>query len=115
MIHTVRDLPISTLLISHDRYYQLFRYLRPNYTVYHARAVNLIWALENATKRPYVESIVAQGLTSPQSRNVQESYEAFGVFWRLTGDFRGKTVIIRILTSRRQRIVCCQAFALRFQ
>ncbi|ETW86774.1 hypothetical protein HETIRDRAFT_30556 [Heterobasidion irregulare TC 32-1] len=64
----------------------LFRYLRPNCTVYHARAVNLIWALENVTKRPYVESIVAQGLTSPQSRNVQESYEAFGVFWRLTED-----------------------------
>ena len=90
MIHTVRDIPSLTLLASHDRHYQLFRYLRPNYTVYHARAVNLIWALENATKRPYVESIVAQGLTSPQSRNVQESYEAFGVFWRLTGNFRGK-------------------------
>ena len=36
-------------------------------------------------KRPYVESILAQSLTSPESRNDIGAYEAFGVLWRLTG------------------------------
>ncbi|EPQ60111.1 hypothetical protein GLOTRDRAFT_101965 [Gloeophyllum trabeum ATCC 11539] len=57
----------------------LFKYLRPNRTAYHVRAVNLIWSLEDATLRPHVESIIAQNLMSPESRNIQEAYEAFGV------------------------------------
>ncbi|KAI0050603.1 hypothetical protein FA95DRAFT_1536117 [Auriscalpium vulgare] len=64
----------------------LTHYLRPAYSTYHARAVNLIWALENSTQRRYIESIIAQGLTSPESRNNEGSYEAFGVLWRLTED-----------------------------
>ena len=36
-------------------------------------------------KKPYVESIVAQSLTSPNPRHDNEVYEAFGVLWRLTG------------------------------
>lgn len=47
--------------------------------------MHLIWNLEHVLKRPYVESVIAQSLTSPESRNIQERYEAFGVFWRLTG------------------------------
>jgi hypothetical protein len=64
---------------------KLLKYLRPNCGVYHVRAVSLIWSLEALTKRSHVESIVAQTMTSPELRNVQESYEAFGVLWRLTG------------------------------
>lgn len=64
---------------------KLLRYLRSDCAAYHVRAVNLIWALEAATKRSHVESILAQTMNSPESRNVQESYEAFGVLWRLTG------------------------------
>lgn len=47
--------------------------------------MHLIWDLEHVLKRPHIESVIAQSLTSPESRNVQERYEAFGVFWRLTG------------------------------
>ncbi|KAF7307364.1 Dopey-N domain-containing protein [Mycena indigotica] len=65
---------------------RLLEYLRPNLTVYHARSVNLIWSLERATSRSHVESILAQTMTSPESRNVQDAYEAFGVLWRLTED-----------------------------
>lgn len=64
---------------------QLLRYLRPEFTVYHVRSVNLVWQLEGATKQSHVQSIIAQSLSSPQSRNNQGAYEAFGVLWRLTG------------------------------
>jgi hypothetical protein len=64
---------------------RLLKYLRPNFTVYHVRSVTLIWSLQNATSRSHVESILAQTMNTPESRNVQEAYEAFGVLWRLTG------------------------------
>jgi len=64
---------------------KLLKYLHPDYGVYHLRAVNLIWSLESSTTHSHVESILAQSMTSPESRNVSEAYEAFGVLWRLTG------------------------------
>ncbi|KAF9786711.1 Dopey, N-terminal-domain-containing protein [Thelephora terrestris] len=64
----------------------LLRYLRPEYAVYHVRAVNLVWQLENANPQPHVEAVLSQSLASPQSRNNQGVYEAFGVLWRLTDD-----------------------------
>jgi hypothetical protein len=64
---------------------KLMKYLHSDCAVYHVRAVNLIWSLEAATKRSHVESILSQTMTSPESRNIHESYEAFGVLWRLTG------------------------------
>ncbi|KAF9654142.1 hypothetical protein BDM02DRAFT_3152598 [Thelephora ganbajun] len=64
----------------------LSRYLRPEYAVYHVRAVNLIWQLENAIPQPHVEAVLSQSLVSPQSRNNHGAYEAFGVLWRLTDD-----------------------------
>lgn len=64
---------------------QLFRFLNVDFAPYHVRTVHLIWMLESATTHDHVESIVAQSLTAPESRNVHEAYEAFGVFWRLTG------------------------------
>ncbi|KAF9270860.1 hypothetical protein L218DRAFT_952937 [Marasmius fiardii PR-910] len=65
---------------------RLMRYLRPDCAAYHVRAVNLIWALEASTPRPHIESILAQSMASPESRNVQEAYESFGILWRLTED-----------------------------
>lgn len=64
---------------------KMLYYLRPEYTAYHVRSVNLIWSLESSVKKPYVESILAQSMTSAESKNVSEIYEAFGVLWRLTG------------------------------
>ncbi|TFK56468.1 hypothetical protein OE88DRAFT_1715528 [Heliocybe sulcata] len=82
----------------------LFKYLRPDRTAYHVRATNLIWSLEDATSRPHVESIIAQNLMSPESRNIQEAYEAFGVLWRLTDDhllpgFRLKVPMMIVLET----------------
>ncbi|KAG7099897.1 hypothetical protein E1B28_001698 [Marasmius oreades] len=65
---------------------RLMYYLRPDCAAYHLRAVNLVWALEASIPRPHVESILAQSMASPESRNVQETYESFGVLWRLTED-----------------------------
>ncbi|KAF8633541.1 hypothetical protein AX15_001344 [Amanita polypyramis BW_CC] len=65
---------------------KLLHYLNPSFSVYHVRAVNLIWSLQEVAIRPHVESILAQTLTSPESHGVVEAYEAFGVLWRLSDD-----------------------------
>ncbi|KAG5340493.1 hypothetical protein C0989_001400 [Termitomyces sp. Mn162] len=83
---------------------KLLKYLRADYVVYHVRAVNLIWSLEIATTHSHVESIIAQTMTSPEYQNINESYEAFGVLWRLTEDnllpgFRFKVPMMIVLET----------------
>ncbi|KAJ7665387.1 Dopey, N-terminal-domain-containing protein [Mycena polygramma] len=90
---------------------RLLKYLRPNFTVYHVRSVNLIWALESATSRCHVESILAQTMNSPESRNVQEAFEAFGVLWRLSEDnllpgFRFKVPMMIVLDTLKNEDPC---------
>ncbi|KAK7063885.1 dopey-N domain-containing protein [Favolaschia claudopus] len=89
----------------------LMKYLRPSFTVYHVRAVTLIWSLEKATSRSHVESILAQMMNAPESRNVQEAYEAFGVLWRLTEDnllpgFRFKVPMMVVLDTLKNEDPC---------
>lgn len=73
---------------------KLLHYLRPKFSMYHVRAVNLIWSLESSMKKPYVESILAQSLTSPKPRHDNEVYEAFGVLWRLTGTYSTSEIVV---------------------
>ncbi|KAI3621823.1 hypothetical protein WG66_015956 [Moniliophthora roreri] len=80
------NFPIDNRTTMSNMVTRLLTYLRPHCAAYHVRAVNLIWSLEAATDRPHVESILAQTMGSSESRKVQEAYEAFGVFWRLTED-----------------------------
>lgn len=68
-------------------FFQLLRYLRPECAVYHVRAVNLVWQLENANPQPHVEAVLSQSLALPHSCNNHGAYEAFGVLWRLTSGF----------------------------
>ncbi|KAJ7204429.1 Dopey, N-terminal-domain-containing protein [Mycena pura] len=97
--------------IIHKMITGLLKYLRPNLTVYHVRSVNLIWALEKATSRSHVESILAQTMTSPESRNLPDAYEAFGVLWRLTEDnllpgFRFKVPMMVVLDTLKSDDPC---------
>ncbi|KAJ7269339.1 Dopey, N-terminal-domain-containing protein [Mycena haematopus] len=90
---------------------RLTKYLRPNFTVYHVRSVTLIWSLENATSRSHVESILAQTMNAPESRNVHEAYEAFGVLWRLSEDnllpgFRFKVPMMIVLDTLKNEDPC---------
>lgn len=64
----------------------LFNYLRPNYSMYHARAANLVWLVEKTSTHRRVESIIAESLTSPDVLERGASYHAFGALWRLTED-----------------------------
>jgi hypothetical protein len=64
---------------------KLLHYLNADTVAYHARAVHLICSLETSTTEKHVESVIAQTMASPESRNVSEAYEAFGVLWRLSG------------------------------
>ncbi|KAG6911306.1 hypothetical protein DXG01_002145 [Tephrocybe rancida] len=95
---------INDRLTTYTMVKKLLKYLRANYAVYHVRAVNLIWSLEAATTHSHVESILAQTMTSPDSQNIHESYEAFGVLWRLTEDnllpgFRFKVPMMIVLDT----------------
>lgn len=65
---------------------KLLQYLKTDTTAYHARAVHLICSLETSTPDSHVESVIAQTMASPESRNVAEAYEAFGILWRLSED-----------------------------
>ncbi|KAG6841563.1 hypothetical protein C0991_009598 [Blastosporella zonata] len=96
--------PINDRATMYKMVNKLLKYLRVDFAVYHVRAVNLIWLLEAATTHSYVESILAQTMTSPESRNVHEAYEAFGVLWRLTEDnllpgFRFKVPMMIVLDT----------------
>ena len=64
---------------------KLLHYLNADTVAYHARVVHLICSLETSTAEKHVESVIAQTMASPESRNVAEAYEAFGVLWRLSG------------------------------
>ncbi|KAF8273824.1 Dopey, N-terminal-domain-containing protein [Lactarius quietus] len=64
----------------------LFRYLRPNYSMYHARAASLLWTLESTSAHRHVESIIAETLASRDTIEKEASYHAFGALWRLTDD-----------------------------
>ncbi|KAI0639909.1 Dopey, N-terminal-domain-containing protein [Trametes polyzona] len=64
----------------------LLRYLRPTYSAYHMRAVNLIWALERMSRQPHVEAVISRSLSTRQPSELQDACEAFGVLWRLTED-----------------------------
>ncbi|KAL1738627.1 hypothetical protein HDZ31DRAFT_78212, partial [Schizophyllum fasciatum] len=83
---------------------KLLRYLRKDCAVYHVRTVTLVWALDGIVPGSHIESIIAQTMTSPQNRNVQEAYEAFGILWRLTEDtmlpgFRFKVPMMIVLET----------------
>lgn len=65
---------------------KLLKYLRPEYSAYHLRSVSLIWSLESSSSRSHVESILAQMMNSHEAKKNDETYEAFGVLWRLTGE-----------------------------
>ncbi|KAG8967964.1 hypothetical protein FRC03_008985 [Tulasnella sp. 419] len=66
----------------------LMRFLRPQYVPYHIPAVQLIWTLERSTRNHHIESIIASSLsiTNDQPLHSTETFEAFGIFWRLTDD-----------------------------
>jgi hypothetical protein len=65
---------------------KLLQYLKTDTVAYHARAVHLICSLDSGRTESHVESVIAQTMASPESRNVAEAYEAFGILWRLSED-----------------------------
>ncbi|KAJ8503598.1 hypothetical protein ONZ45_g10714 [Pleurotus djamor] len=109
-LHQMRSLEprlsIDRRSTMHKMVNKLIQYLSPSSTVYHARAVTLIWALEAATPRSHVEAIVAHTMTAYQGQATESSYEAFGVLWRLTEDnllpgFRFKVPLMIVLDTLR--------------
>ncbi|KAF8684488.1 Dopey, N-terminal [Rhizoctonia solani] len=81
----------------------LLGYLRPEYTPYHVRGVQLLWELQATVSHREFESVVAKTLSS-QKMGKSDAYEAFGVFWRLTDDslvpgYRCKTPLLIVLDT----------------
>ncbi|QRW09045.1 hypothetical protein RhiLY_08044 [Ceratobasidium sp. AG-Ba] len=65
--------------------YLLLGYLRPKFTPYHVRTVQLLWDLQDILSHHEFESVIAKSLAS-QKQGEGDAYEAFGVLWRLTDD-----------------------------
>ncbi|KAG8710253.1 hypothetical protein FRC11_004702, partial [Ceratobasidium sp. 423] len=81
----------------------LLGYLRPEYTPYHVRAVQLLWDLQAIATHHEFESIIAETMSS-QKLGQSAAYEAFGVLWRLTDDslvpgYRCKTALLIVLDT----------------
>lgn len=62
----------------------LFRYLRADAALYHTRAVELIWELNQLAEVHTLESVIARRMNSVTQR--KEAFEAFGVLWRHSGE-----------------------------
>jgi hypothetical protein len=67
--------------ITADR--QLLRYLAPQYSLCHSRAVALLWECNQLADVHTLETATAKRMTDTRHR--QEALDAFGVLWRLTG------------------------------
>lgn len=77
------DCPVDYQLIRK----QLLRYLRPQYVPYYSRAVQLIWDLEGCTTHRHIEALIAETLTTRSGIPIYDAYEAFGVLWRMSGQY----------------------------
>ncbi|KAJ1302793.1 hypothetical protein OPQ81_003100 [Rhizoctonia solani] len=81
----------------------LLNYLRPEYTPYHVRAVQLLWEMQAIVTHHEFESVIAKTMSS-QKLGQSNAYEAFGVLWRLTDDslvpgYRCKTALLIVLDT----------------
>lgn len=56
----------------------LFSYLGPDHAIYHVRAVELLWEVNQLAEMHTFENVIAARLT--------RSFDAFGTLWRLTDD-----------------------------
>ena len=64
---------------------KLLHYLHKDFSVYHVRAVSLLWSLQASTPGSQVESTIAQSMSSSDINKVMDAYEAFGTIWRFSG------------------------------
>ncbi|ODO06352.1 hypothetical protein L198_01584 [Cryptococcus wingfieldii CBS 7118] len=62
----------------------LFRYLRPSASLYHSRAVELLWDFNQLAEIHTLENVIARRMAQRPFNS--SAFEAFGVFWRLTDD-----------------------------
>nr|ODN87338.1 hypothetical protein L203_03611 [Cryptococcus depauperatus CBS 7841] len=62
----------------------LFRYLRPSTSLYHARAVQLLWECNRVAEAHTLQDVIARRMTS--NTFDKTAVDAFGIFWRLTDD-----------------------------
>ncbi|KAG8729545.1 hypothetical protein FRC12_020895, partial [Ceratobasidium sp. 428] len=88
---------------------QLLGYLRPKFTPYHVRAVQLLWDVQAIVSHDDFESVIARSLAS-QKQGQGDAYEAFGVLWRLTDDslvpgYRCKIPLLIVLDTLRSEDV----------
>ncbi|KAL0242321.1 hypothetical protein I308_105950 [Cryptococcus tetragattii IND107] len=83
------DLMMSGIAVTSDKTMSaildsLFRYLQPSASLYHSRAVELLWDYNQLAEIHTLENVIARRMT--KSPTVDSAFEAFGIFWRLTDD-----------------------------
>lgn len=65
---------------------KLLHYLQSPCSAVYVEAAQLIWAVEALSDRPYIESMVASQLASPDESARCAAFESFGNLWRFTED-----------------------------
>ncbi|KAK8861428.1 hypothetical protein IAR55_002247 [Kwoniella newhampshirensis] len=61
---------------------KLFRYLRPSASLYHIRAVELLWDYNQLAEIHTLENVIARRMAKLPFDSA--AFDAFGIFWRLT-------------------------------
>ncbi|WWD16667.1 hypothetical protein CI109_101097 [Kwoniella shandongensis] len=61
---------------------KLFRYLRPSASLYHIRAVELLWDYNQLAEIHTLENVIARRMSKLPFDSA--AFDAFGIFWRLT-------------------------------
>ena len=64
----------------------LFYFLRPAYSVYHVRVVDLLWEYNKLAEIHTLENVVSSQISTKLTHRSVEAIEAFGTLWRLTDD-----------------------------
>lgn len=64
----------------------LFRFLQPDYAIYHVRAVELLWEYNKLAEVHLLENVIAKQVSTALTKRDTKALSAFGTLWRLTDD-----------------------------
>ncbi|CAD6893213.1 unnamed protein product [Tilletia laevis] len=65
---------------------KLFEYLHPGLSMFHLRAVQLLWELESFSGHAHLQSALTRKVTAMDVEERRKGYEVFGTVWKLTDE-----------------------------
>ncbi|KAE8270920.1 hypothetical protein A4X09_0g1426 [Tilletia walkeri] len=65
---------------------KLFEYLHPGLSMFHLRAVQLLWELESFSGHAHLQSALTRRVTAMNVEERRKGFEVFGTVWKLTDE-----------------------------